>query len=248
LSKDLFSNQSATYAKYRPGYPEALIRYILSFVTEKKNAWDCATGNGQAAVLLANYFNQVEATDLSAKQLEHAIRRPNIRYGAGPAEKTSFPDNHFDLITIAQAYHWFRFDDFGKEAVRVAKNDAVVAVWGYRLIESSDKILNGQIAAFYSEKMGPYWDAERKFVDQEYETIPFPFEGAVKSRFNIFVDYTLDDLVGYLNSWSSVQHFIKEHKINPVDAFRAGIEPLWQGNDKKSFYFPLFVRLGKIKK
>src|SRR5450631_1709703 len=133
MAKDLFSNQAGDYARYRPSYPAALIEYIARFVSEKKLAWDCATGNGQAAVLLSDYFEKVIATDLSEKQLLQAAPKENIVYSAGKAEQTSFADNSFDLITIAQAYHWFQFSDFEKEATRVAKPGAVIAAWGYNL-------------------------------------------------------------------------------------------------------------------
>src|SRR5689334_8071156 len=104
--KDLFSQQAKTYAKYRPSYPPELFDYILQFVEEKNSAWDCATGNGQAAVALSGYFKKVEATDLSKGQIDNAVQKENIRYSVCPAEETSFPDDQFDLITVAQAYHW----------------------------------------------------------------------------------------------------------------------------------------------
>ncbi|MES1225625.1 MAG: methyltransferase domain-containing protein [Bacteroidota bacterium] len=105
MAKDLFSVQSADYAKYRPNYPVELIEYILGFVIEKKLAWDCATGNGQAAILLSNYFEKVIATDLSENQLLQAVPKENISYSISRAGETAFADNSFDLITIAQAYH-----------------------------------------------------------------------------------------------------------------------------------------------
>ena len=107
MSKDLFSKQSAEYAKYRPTYPKELIRYVVSFVAEKQIAWDCATGNGQAARMLAPYFQKILATDISEKQLSQAFTDSKISYSVAAAEKTGFPDNSFDLISVAQAYHWF---------------------------------------------------------------------------------------------------------------------------------------------
>ena len=248
MSKDLFSTQSAVYARYRPGYPAALIRYLLSFVGAKDIAWDCATGNGQAAILLSPYFRQVEATDLSQQQLAHAFEKENVHYAVSAAEQTPFPDNHFDLITVAQAYHWFRFEDFFKEAVRVGKNGCVVALWGYQTIRSGEPALDALLESFYSGKMGAYWDAERRWVDEAYETVPFYFEALSKERFRIFTDYSRAELLGYFNTWSSVQHYKKVNTDDPVAALGEQIAGLWPGDDKKSFYFPLFVRLGTIKK
>src|SRR4029077_6881846 len=101
MPKDLFSQQASIYAKYRPGYPEELIEYILSHVTNRETAWDCATGNGQAALLLSSYFKKVFATDISENQISHATQNPAITYLLSAAEKTSFTDNTFDLITVA---------------------------------------------------------------------------------------------------------------------------------------------------
>ena len=248
MAKDLFSKQSAGYALYRTTYPQALIRYLLSFVAKKENAWDGATGNGQAAVLLSADFAQVAATDLSQQQLDQAIERPNILYSASPAEKTPFPDNYFDLITVAQAYHWFDFDAFYHEATRVGKPGAVVAVWGYKLLQSADPVLNDMIQSFYTDVMGPYWDKERKYVDEEYRTVPFYFEALGNEQFNIFTSYDFDQFVGYFNSWSSVQHYIEARQQNPVEVFAKKISGIWKAGDQKSFHFPLFIRLGKIKK
>ncbi len=128
MAKDLFSNQAELYAKYRPTYPKELIEYVVSFVNKKETALDCATGNGQAAILLAASFQKVFATDTSLKQIDQAVKYPSVTYLREEAEKTSFDDNSFDLITVAQAYHWFEFDAFYAEATRIGKPDAIVAV------------------------------------------------------------------------------------------------------------------------
>src|SRR5262245_43157313 len=121
MAKDLFSKQSDLYAKYRPTYPKKLYEYILSFVIERNTAWDCATGNGQAAVILSDYFKKVIATDISAAQIEKAIPKENIEYSICSAELTSFAENTFDLVTVAQAYHWIKWKEFKKEVTRVCK-------------------------------------------------------------------------------------------------------------------------------
>jgi ubiquinone/menaquinone biosynthesis C-methylase UbiE len=252
MSKDLFSKQASTYAKYRPTYPAELIDYILSFTPGRQAAWDCATGNGQAAVLLAPYFEQVLATDTSEKQLQQAVPAGNIRYSVSPAEKTDFPDRSFDLITVAQAYHWFQFDAFEKEVRRVARPGAVIAVWGYNIPQCADEAVNALIREFYTKTVGSYWDAERKYVDDYYQTVPFPYEELTTPEFSIHVQWQRDDLPGYLNSWSSVQHFIKANGYNPVDAFADRLSALWpvstdRGvNGEQGFSFPVFMRLGRI--
>ena len=247
--KDLFSNQADIYAKYRPGYPSSLIDYILSFVQEKNIAWDCATGNGQAAFLLAGRFEKVFGSDMSAKQISKAKQAPNIEYSVSAAEKTSFPDNFFDLITVAQAYHWFNFQNFFEEASRVGKNNGIVAIWGYCLITFSYLGLTQVIRHFYTAIIGKYWDTERKYVDDSYRSIPFPFKELPSRSFQIAVEWNRDDFEGYLNTWSSVQHYIKANHNNPVTEFADSWQAIWtDASEKKSFSFPIFLRIGSIAK
>jgi ubiquinone/menaquinone biosynthesis C-methylase UbiE len=247
MPKDLFSQQASLYAKYRPVYPVELYEYLLSLVTEKNTAWDCATGNGQAAAVLADHFQKVYATDISEKQLQQAVLRDNIVYSVTAAEKTPFGDNQFDCITVAQAYHWFDFTAFHKEVTRVAKPGAIIAVWGYGLVSCVEEKLNSFIGTFYRDTVGPYWDKERKWVDKHYASIPFPYEELPPAGFTIAVSWTKDDLEGYLNTWSSVQHYMKANGQNPVTAFCETLAGIWPDNNERMFYFPLFLRIGKVK-
>ena len=246
MLKDLFSKQAEDYAKYRPVYPKGLFEYILQFVTEKNTAWDCATGNGQAAFALAQYFKKVIATDISEKQLSLAKPHPNIKYQIAAAEQTNFPDNSFDLITVAQAYHWFKFDAFENEVKRVAKKDAVIAVWGYNLFSTNNAAINAVIKKFYTEIVGAYWDAERKYIDNCFSSVPFNFTPLPTKDFFINTEWSKDDVVGYLNSWSAVQHFIDDRKYNPVDDIISDLDLLWK--DIKHVSFPVFLKLGRIVK
>lgn len=248
MAKDLFSNQASLYAQYRPGYPPELFEYILQHVKDKQQAWDCATGNGQAAVELAKYFDKVAATDISEKQLQQALPHEKITYSVSTAEQTSFADNSFDCITVAQAYHWFKFDAFAQEVTRVAKPAAVVAIWGYSLVVCEDAVLNALINTFYRETVGAYWDKERRYVDDHYTTVPFPYEPLPAKEFQINVQWNKQQLIGYFNTWSSVQHFIKANGHNPVNELAALIDEVWQGDDTKNFYFPLFLKLGRVRK
>lgn len=173
--KDNFSNQSEDYSKFRPTYPKEMVGKIVSLTKGKKAALDVATGNGQLAVALSDNFDTVYATDISDNQLLHAKRVLNVIYKKMPAETTDFEDNFFDLITVAQAVHWFDFDVFYKEIHRILKPDGIFAIIGYGLMNTNpdtDKI----IQKFYHEIVGPFWDEERKYLDENYETIPFPFD------------------------------------------------------------------------
>lgn len=243
--KDNFSTQASDYAKYRPYYPSEMIDYVVSFVQNKQSALDVATGNGQVAVELAKHFEQVFATDISEKQLANALQKDNITYIKECAEQTSFADSQFDLVTVAQAIHWFDFDDFYKEVYRILKPDGVFAVLGYGLFDTlgdAEKLLKH----FYHDIIGPYWDTERRYLDENYATIPFPFEELETKQFINEFTWTFEQLTGYLETWSAVQHYIKKNGANPVDLIKDELKEYWEKGDKK-VVFPLLLRIGKLK-
>jgi SAM-dependent methyltransferase len=243
--KDNFSDRASAYAQFRPNYPVELVEYIVSFVKEKELAWDCGTGNGQSAKLLSHYFQKVFATDISEKQLGNAHKEPNIVYAAEPAEKTSLADRSVDLITVAQAIHWFNFQGFYAEVNRVAKPGAVIAVWMYRLLHVS-KGIDEIIAEHHYETLKDFWDPERKYVDDDYAGIPFPFPEVKTSAFSIEVNWSLEELQGYLNTWSALQKFMAVHSFDPVDEVMNKIKQHWGNSAKRKIIFPIHVKLGII--
>ncbi|MGA8738354.1 MAG: methyltransferase domain-containing protein, partial [Nitrososphaeraceae archaeon] len=173
---DNFSTQSKEYSFSRPTYPESLFEF-LSTVTPKKNlAWDCATGNGQAAIGLSKYFKKVIASDASKNQIRHGFQRGNIDYKLFPAENAELNNDSVDIVTVAQGLHWFDFDNFYYNVKRVGKKDGIIAVWSYdmhKINTQIDKVtdrldVDGEI-------LGSYWDKETKYVKEKYKTIPFPF-------------------------------------------------------------------------
>lgn len=246
---DNFSKQAATYKKYRPTYPTEIYQTLIKLTKKKKQCWDCGTGNGQVAVQLANHFETVYATDISQKQLDHAEKKSNIIYRLERAEKTNFADNQFDLITVAQAVHWFDFDTFNKEVKRVGKNGGIISIWGYGLLKINPTI-NRIIDHFYQNIIGPYWNDERKHIDHEYQSIPFDFkEIPTKNDYKIIVNWNVKQLEGYFNSWSSVQHFKKQHPDkNPVNEVIDSIKKHWEKEAVKKITFPVFMRNGIIEK
>jgi ubiquinone/menaquinone biosynthesis C-methylase UbiE len=256
-SKDLFSAQSKQYAGSRPTYPRALFEFIVGLVDEKSLAWDCATGNGQAAVVLAEYFNQVVASDFSPKQIENARHRSNIRYQIFPAEKPLLEDDSVDLITVAQALHWFDFDRFYSEAKRVLKkkeasksSSGVIAAWSYGLHTISPEV-DIITHYLYEDILGDkYWPVERKYVEAKYETIPFPFEPIQSPQFQLQLEWSLSELLNYFRSWSSVQKFIDIKNCSPLNEIYDRLESAWGGrekaNEKRIITFPLYVKVGKL--
>ncbi len=244
--KDLYSKQAAGYRQYRPVYPLELYDYILRHVKGRESAWDCGTGNGQVAGALADYFQEVEATDISESQLKNAIDKDNVYYQLVRAEQTPFDKNTFDLITVAQAIHWFNFEAFYNEVRRVSKKGAVLAVWGYGLFRVNEEV-DSIIDHFYKHTIGSYWDTERRFIDEEYKTIPFPFpEEGEQKTFTISRQWTLEELEGFLKTWSAVQHYLKEKGDNPVKALIEQVQPVWKPGEIKEVSFPVFMRLGRV--
>lgn len=243
---DNFSTQAKIYQKFRPVYPPKLYDFILSHVKNKQNVWDCGTGNGQVALVLAEHFQKVAATDISENQINNAPRKENIQYEVLRAEQTHFEAASFDLITVAQAIHWFDFEAFFKEVKRVGKVGSVVAIFGYGLLKIETEI-DQQIDHFYTKIIGPYWNVERRHIDKAYESVPFPFEVIpVEETFFIETTWTIHQLEGYLNTWSSVQRFIKKEGYNPVDGFIENLKKIWRDDTEKSVRFPIFLKLGRL--
>jgi hypothetical protein len=245
--KDNFSTQSDQYAKYRPTYPDALYNYLLSIVPGRENAWDCGTGNGQIAQVLAGSFEKVFATDISQQQIDNAVPHEKIEYSVAPAESTSFPDNTFDLITVAQAIHWFDFDAFYREALRTSRDKGILAVIGYGLIQINPAI-DRIIAAFYRDVIGPYWDKERRYVDENYRTIPFPFQELNAPAFDNDFEWSFDHFIGYIGTWSAVKHYEKKNGSNPVDLIRDELKKNWGNTATLKGKFPILLRVARIDK
>lgn len=244
--RDRFSGHAELYEAFRPLYPKGLYDAILDYSPERERYWDCATGNGQVARALCGAFQEVVATDISTAQLSRAPRFKNISYRACRAEKTPFEDNYFDLITVAQAIHWFDIPAFMQEAARVGKSGAVLAIWGYGLLNFGSTI-DAILHHFYMDVVGPYWDGERALIDKQYSSIPFKLRETVDlAGFSIEKEMTLDALKGYLTSWSSVQNYIRANKVNPVEALLEALKTHWEAGSTKTAHFPLFGKMGRL--
>jgi SAM-dependent methyltransferase len=243
--KDRFSSHAGQYAAFRPTYPRELYDFIFSHLNHSDKAWDAGTGNGQVARDLAEKFTWVDATDISPQQIKNAYPANNISYSLA-AEKTRFPDKTFDLITVAQAIHWFNIISFYSEVRRVAKRNAVLAVWGYGLLRIVPEI-DSPLDHFYTAVVGPYWDKERRLIDEHYRTLSFPFDEIESPDFPFSFRWTLDEFQGYLSTWSSVQKYKSEKGIDPVESFIDEIRPSWK-EKIQTVKFPLFLRIGRIAK
>jgi SAM-dependent methyltransferase len=246
-NEELFSAQADVYAKYRPTYPQELYDFILQHIPHRDIAWDCGTGNGQAAVVLSDYFQKVFGTDISQKQLNNAVNKSNVQYINCPAEHTPFSENQFDLVTVAQAYHWLEFDQFKKEVHRVGKPGALLAVWSYGHIAIEPRI-DELMRNFHDHIVGPYWDSRRKYVTNGLRDVPFFYPEIPSRPFSLELKWTLTDLEGYLESWSAVQTCKSKTGNDPVPGCIEKISEFWNDHESKCVTFPLTLRIGRIVK
>jgi SAM-dependent methyltransferase len=249
----LFSPVACEYSLFRPGYPEELFEWLARIVPARDAAWDCGCGNGQASVPLAGYFALVLATDPSAQQIAAARAHPRVRYSVAPAERTELPDSSVDLVTVAQALHWFDVEAFYAEARRVARPGAVLAVWSYPRPEFADPELDRHFLEFYSQVVGPYWPAERRHVEANYTTLPplpneFGADELPHPPFALELRWNLEQVLGYVSSWSATTRYRETQASDPVPLLRAALAPLWPGAGQQvAVRMPLGLRAGRLR-
>ena len=250
--KDHFSSASDRYAAYRPDYPAALFAWLAGLCPRPGTsaahgtAWDCATGSGQAALWLAPHFSRVIATDASAEQIRHAARHARIDYRVAPAEASGLADRSVDLVTVAQAAHWFDLPRFYAEVARVLKPGGVLAVWGYgRMVLPAD--MDEPFERFYRETVGPYWPPERALIDDAYRGLDFPFAEIHSPAFHIEVEWSLHRLIAYLSTWSAVKRYEAAQGHDPLPALMAELRPRWGDPDAvRLLRWPIFSRIGTL--
>ena len=243
--QDHFSRQARGYTQFRPRYPRELFQYLDSLVERRQRAWDCGCGNGQAAADLAETFDEVIATDPSARQIAEAEPMPRVTYLVATAEDCPLESQSVDLITVAQALHWFDLPRFYAEVRRVGRSSCVLAAWCYGLAAISPEV-DRVIRRLYEDILGPYWPPERKLVEERYASLPFPFEELDAPPMAIVAQWNLTELMGYLETWSSVQRYIERHGTDPLDLVRAELTAAWGDVSTRAIHWPLYMRVGRV--
>ena len=245
--EDHFSQQSEQYAQYRPHYPDEIYAYLASIAPGHSLAWDCGTGNGQAAIGLAKYFDKVHATDASAEQISLAYAHDKVDYRVEPAEHVLLNASSADLVTVAVAIHWFNFDEFYREVKRVLKPDGILAAWTYSLTEISPEI-DQFIHQYYGEILGDYWPERIHYLEERYETIPFPFEEIVPPLFVMEINWNLIQFAGFLDSWSATQRYKAQKGYHPLEIIWPKLNGAWgDENVPRLIRWPLHFRIGRNK-
>jgi SAM-dependent methyltransferase len=244
--RDYFSSQSKEYAQHRPCYPESMFDYLASLAPSKELAWDCGTGNGQAALALADKFQRVIATDASTTQIENAFPHKRISYRVEPSEKSTISSNLVDLITVSTAVHWFDFEPFYAEVRRVSKSSGILAVWTYSfpIIEPE---IDRWLQHFYWETLAGFWPERIRYLEERYETLPFPFEEIQPPNFEMEATWSVDNLIGFLGSWSAVRKLIQAQGEVASEGPLKELERIWGKETKvRAIRWPLYFRIGKI--
>ena len=246
VPKNWFDQGGQAYARFRPEYPPELAAFLASIAPTIQLAVDVGCGNGQLTHQLAEHFNCVIGMDPSADQLAHAAARGNLSYLCAPAESLPLPDRCASLITAAQAAHWFDLPAFYAEVRRVATPGAAVALVSYGGLR-----LNGELGErferFYAEEIGPFWPAERKLVDSGYATLDFPFEPIALPAMQIRLDWSLQQFLGYLSTWSAVRRAREEGKEEVLQRFAEDLAPLWGGAERtREIRWPINGRIGRV--
>jgi SAM-dependent methyltransferase len=243
---DHFSAFANRYADFRPRYPAAIFDYLATIVPRTSLVWDCACGNGQATVDLAERFDGVIATDASKEQIASATRLANIAYRVATAESSGLIDNSAGLVTVAQAVHWFDFDRFYAEVNRVLSSNGVIAIWAYGINEVEGEAVNALAQNYYSNIVGSYWPPERVLVEQGYRTIPFPFTEISAPPIHMEMQWNLDALLGYFSTWSATNRFIKANGYDPLERLENELSKIWGPPERTRLVtWPLSIRIGR---
>ena len=243
--KDHFSTHAASYADSRPGYPEELFDWLALQCPRRRLAWDAGCGNGQASVALASYFGEVYATDPSAEQIANAQQHERVHYEVENAEDCGLGDHTANLVTVAQAYHWFEHERFCNEARRVLSTDGVMAMWSYaesRVDTDVDIVVN----ELHHGTLENDWPPERRHVLDRYRDLPFPFRAIAAPPFEMRCEWNLAQYLGYLSSWSASQRHLQRTGVDAVVAATPAMREAWGDPERvRTVEWPLLLLAGR---
>ena len=245
MFKDNFSRQAEIYAQFRPTYPPEMYAFLAALTPAHDLAWDCGTGNGQAALDLAVHYRAVVASDPSAAQIAHAKPHARVAYQVSPAEDSALPDQSVDLVTVATALHWFDLERFYPEVRRVLRPGGVLAAWAYQAPGFASAV-GAVVRHFHDVTLDPYWQPENRLIEQGYETLPFPFERVAAPEYHYQQALTRDELIGYLHTWSGTQRLIAAEGVDATAPLLRELALAWpEAEVPQVATWPLVLKVGR---
>jgi SAM-dependent methyltransferase len=240
---DHFSRVAASYAAYRPRYPAALIDLLVEHAPGRALAWDVGCGSGQLSIALADRFERVIATDLVQAQLDQATPHARVTYRCAPAEASGLVAGSADLVVAAQAAHWFDLPRFYAEAERVGRPGALVALVSYgRAYFTGD----ADVTHFHRVTLDAYWPPGRELVDNGYRDIHLPWTPVEAPAIDMTVEWSRDELVGYLSSWSAVAKLVEREGPAAFDAIRERLASTWPDGERRVIRWPLAIKVARL--
>jgi len=244
-SHKYFSENSELYATARPAYPEELFKFLALESPDLHYAWDCGTGSGQAALSLANYFDRVEATDVSREQIGNAVPHEKIHYSIQTVESTDFPDNAFSLVTAATSLHWFDFESFWPEVHRVLKPNGIFAAWAYSwflISEEIDRIIEDKLLKVIED----YWMPQNRIAWEGYKNIRFPFAEISAPAMRLEPRWTVDQLLAFVSTWSATRRCVERHGEAFFEELTAALAGTWGTQEmRRTVSMEIFLRVGR---
>lgn len=244
--KDHFSARSTDYARYRPTYPPALVHYLASIAPTRRLALDTGCGAGQLSTLLASEFEFVVATDASPQQIKNAKPHDRIEYRVARAEESALPDASADLVCAAQAAHWFDLDAYYDEVRRVLRPGGVIALVTYGVVET-DGEAGHVLADFYYNVIGRFWPPERTLVETGYRSLPFPFIEQATPKMAMTAHWSLDELLGFVDTWSAMRNAEAALGREPYERFAEHLRAAWgDPAECHETRWPLSMRVGRV--
>jgi hypothetical protein len=243
---DHFSSVSSGYAEFRPRYPRALFEFVESVAPNHALAWDCGAGSGQASVDLAESFRQVVASDVSPAQIAQAPAHERISWIVSTAEAAPIVKKSVDAVTVAQALHWFDHARFYGEVRRVAVSGAAIVAWSYAP-PKMDGEPGAILSRFMFDTLHGYWPPERRYVDEGYRSIPFPFERIESPELRLDDQWPLAQLAGYMRTWSATARYRMQHGVDPVTDVETELHGAWgDPEERQAISWPLVVLAGRV--
>lgn len=244
---DHFSSVAAGYAAFRPQYPASLFDWLASVCRRHDVAWDCACGSGQASRPLASHFDFVVGTDASVMQLAESITHDKTRFVAAASERVPLAGGIVDLVSVAQALHWFVGEPFYAEVRRVVRSGGVFAAWTYGMPQMVPEAVERVVHDFIDGPLGPYWPPEIRMVLDGYASIELPFEEMKPPSFEMEAEWTLATFLGFVRTWSAVGRYVEERGQDPVPRLAEQLAKYWEGGGKAlPVSYRLALKVGRV--